>query len=391
MIVGGLKGDKALWVLLLLLGLLSFLPVFSATSNLAYTLGQGTPFSHFVKHIFILVLGFGLMFVFHNIPSDIIRKLVWGGLISSLVLLQLAAFQNTIIGGTVANRWISIPYIGLSFQPSALASLALMIFCAHILTSNNLKGESISFYKSIYLLWIPILLIVGMVMPFDLSSAALIFLSAVLLLFIGGYKIKYFVYIGSKFLMVLALLIYLVQYSPGLDQSNRYHTWKSRIEGFFATDNHQKNYQIVRAKAAIASGKVIGVGPGKSRIKNILPQSASDFIYAIIVEEYGLVGGVFLLLVYSLILCRIVVIAYHLNDPFKKLLVIGIGIPIIIQAFLNIAVSLQLIPVTGLPLPLMSMGGTSIWVKCIAFGIVLGMSQYAQNKNTVDVSQIKGV
>ncbi|MCY3998375.1 MAG: FtsW/RodA/SpoVE family cell cycle protein [Flavobacteriaceae bacterium] len=391
MIVGGFKGDKALWVFVFLLGLFSLLTAFSASSNLAYTLGNGTPYSHFVKHIFIWVLGFGLMFVFHNIPSDILRKSAWGILILSLFLLNLAAVQNTIIGGVIASRWITIPYIGISFQPSTLALLALMIFCAHILTLHHNEGKSIHWLKSIYLLWIPILLVVGLIFPFDLSTAALVLLSSVLILFVSGYKIKYIIYVFSSAIVVLALVIYLIQFTSDSNQSNRYHTWKSRVEGFLAADNDQINYQIVRAKAAIASGKFIGVGPGKSRFKNILPQSTSDFIYAIIVEEYGFVGGVFLLLVYSLILCRIVIIAYNLNDLFKKLLVIGIGIPIIIQAFLNIAVSLQLIPVTGLPLPLISMGGTSIWVKCIAFGIILGMSQDTQNKNIFNVSQLKRI
>ncbi|MCY4161362.1 MAG: FtsW/RodA/SpoVE family cell cycle protein [Flavobacteriaceae bacterium] len=390
MSLAGLKGDKALWVLLLLLGLFSFLPVFSAASNLAYTLGQGTPFSHLIKHIFILVLGFGLMFVVHNLSSETYRKLAWVGLLLSFVLLVLAALQNTIIGGAVASRWIVIPYIGMTIQPSTLALLALMIFCAHVLTFAKFKGKPIPFMKSIYLLWIPMLAIVGIIIPFDLSTAALIFLSAMLLLFISGYKMKHFVFVGLTLLVGLVIVFYVFQFNLEFNQTNRYHTWKSRVEGLIAAEDDQKNYQIVRSKAAIASGKIIGVGPGKSRIKNILPQSTSDFIYAIIVEEYGFIGGVLLLGVYFLILFRIVVIAYNLKDPFKKLLVIGVGVPIIIQAFLNIAVSLHLIPVTGLPLPLMSMGGTSIWVKCIAFGIILGMSQYAQNKNAF-ISQIKGI
>ena len=391
MVSGGINGDRSLWVLLLLLGLFSFLPVFSAASNLAYTVGQGTPYSHFVKHMIILVMGFVLMYIFHNIPQHSFRKIALIGLILSIGLLVMATFQNTIIGGAKASRWLTVPILGLTFQPSNISMIALMIYCAHILTKKGKKDQKMTFYKSILLLWLPIGLVVGLVLPFDLSTAALILLSAVLLIFIGGYSIKRFLIIGALGIGAFALFIYINQQGPEADQTNRLGTWKSRVDGFLSGDDHQKNYQIVRAKAAIASGKIIGVGPGKSRIKTILPQSTSDFIYAIIVEEYGFLGGVLLMLVYCLILFRIVVITYHIREPFKKLLVIGIGIPFVIQALVNIAVSLQLLPVTGLALPMMSMGGTSIWITCMAFGIILGMSKYAQNQNSLDVERIRGI
>ncbi|MGY8922849.1 MAG: FtsW/RodA/SpoVE family cell cycle protein, partial [Flavobacteriales bacterium] len=155
---------------------------------------------------------------------------------------------------------------------------------------------------------------------------------------------------------------------------NRIDTWMSRIENFSSGESADGNYQVERAKTAIITGKIFGVGAGKSRMKNFLPQSSSDFIYAIIVEEFGLLGGIGLIILYLLLLFRIVVISYKATDVFGKLVVIGLGIPIILQAFINMGVALQVLPVTGQTLPMISSGGTSAWMTCIAMGIILSVS-----------------
>lgn len=380
-----LEGDQGLWALLIFLGILSFGPVFSASSNLAHTVGNGTPFTHFIKHLVILLFGFGIAFAVHKIPFGSFRKYSPILLLISIGLLVITAFQGTLIGGVQATRWLRIPLLGLSFQVSSVASIALLIYLAHMVTRKN--GRYTTFWTSMVFLWLPILIVVGLVLPFDLSTGLLILGVATLLIYLGGYQIWKFLVIGTILISSVLMLYFgdIIHFG----ETSRLETWKSRIENYVDTSDADNNYQIVRAKAAIASGGIIGVGPGKSRIKSVLPQSSSDFIYAIIVEEYGFVGGVILILAYTFILIRIVVISSSLEDPFQKLLVAGIGIPILIQAFVNIAVSVQLLPVTGLTLPMMSMGGTSLWITCIAFGIILGISANANRKSVLRFSKHK--
>ena len=366
-----LLGDRVLWVALALLSIFSFLPVFSASSNLTYVVGNGTPWSHLLKHFIVLIFGFGLMYALHKTPYRYFKGISILALPLIILLLIYTASQGTLIGGANASRWIRIPIVGLSFQTSTLASIVLLSYVAHIMSKDNPKMYRLK--SSIIPLWLPVFIVVLLILPANLSTAVLLFSMVVILVFLGGYPLKYlFGIIGTGLLMGL-LFILVAKAFPELIP-NRVDTWVSRIENFTNGGSGGENYQIERAKTAIATGGLLGLGAGKSVMKNFLPQSSSDFIYAIIVEEFGLVGGAALILLYLIVLFRIVVIAHKSDSAYGKLLVLGLGLPIIIQAFVNMAVALEVFPITGQTLPLISSGGTAAWMTCIAFGMILSVS-----------------
>lgn len=366
-----IKGDKVLWGILALLAIFSFLPVFSASSNLAYVVGKGTPWGYLIKHFVILSIGFVLMFSVHKIPYNYFKGISILMLPVVVLLLVYTASQGTVIDGANASRWIRIPFIGLSFQTSTLASVVCMVFTATFF--SKYKDQLGSFKNSLIRLWLPIFIVVLLIFPSNLSTAALLFLMVLIVSFVAGYPIKYLLAICGTGLAAVLLFFLLVKAFPGVFP-NRVDTWMSRVENFRSGESADGNYQIERAKTAIVTGKIFGVGAGKSRMKNFLPQSSSDFIYAIIVEEFGLIGGIGLIILYLLLLFRIVVISFKATDVFGKLVVIGLGIPIIFQAFINMGVALQILPVTGQTLPMISSGGTSAWMTCIAMGIILSVS-----------------
>ena len=357
--------------ILALLAIFSFLPVFSASSNLAYVVGRGTPWGYLIKHFVILSIGFILMFSVHKIPYNYFKGISILMLPVVVLLLVYTASQGTVIDGANASRWIRIPFIGLSFQTSTLASVVCMVYTATFF--SKYKDQLGSFKNSLIRLWLPIFIVVLLIFPSNLSTAALLFLMVLIVSFVAGYPIKYLLAICGTGLAAVLLFFLLVKAFPGVFP-NRVDTWMSRVENFRSGESADGNYQIERAKTAIVTGKIFGVGAGKSRMKNFLPQSSSDFIYAIIVEEFGLIGGIGLIILYLLLLFRIVVISFKATDVFGKLVVIGLGIPIIFQAFINMGVALQILPVTGQTLPMISSGGTSAWMTCIAMGIILSVS-----------------
>ena len=381
-------GDRVLWVALALLSIFSFLPVFSASSNLTYVVGQGTPWGHLLKHFIVLFFGFGLMYGLHKIPYQYFKGISILALPLVILLLIYTASQGNLIAGANANRWIRIPIVGLSFQTSTLASIVLLAYVAHLMSKENPKLYRLK--TSILPLWLPVILVTLLILPANLSTAAVLFFMVLILVFLGGYPIKYLMgMLGVGLFMALMFVLLAKAYPDWFP--NRIDTWINRIENFVSADDKVGNYQIERAKTAIATGGLLGLGAGKSVMKNFLPQSSSDFIYAIIVEEFGLVGGTALILLYLLVLFRIVVIAHKSDTVYGKLLVLGLGLPIIIQAFINMAVALQVFPVTGQTLPLISSGGTAAWMTCIAFGMILSVSasqkiesnslEYADNNN----------
>jgi cell division protein FtsW len=288
-----------------------------------------------------------------------------------LILLTVTMLQGSTIGGANASRWIRVPIVGFTFQPSTLASLVLMVYVARYLSKIN--DSEVTFKNSILPLWIPVFIVLVLILPANFSTAALIFSMVILLAFLGGYPFKYLSIIIGSGLMVLMLFVLTAKAFPDL-MPNRVDTWTSRISSFMDQDVTVEDYQIEKAKIAIATGGVQGLGPGKSIQKNFLPQSSSDFIFAIIIEEYGLIGGMSLLFLYLWLLFRIVIVAQKSETVFGKLLSIGVGIPIVFQALVNMGVAVELFPVTGQTLPLISSGGTSIWVTCLALGIVLSVS-----------------
>tara|TARA_B100001063_G_scaffold78994_1_gene73527 strand:+ start:418 stop:1605 length:1188 start_codon:yes stop_codon:yes gene_type:complete len=366
-----LKGDKVLWGILALLAVFSFLPVFSASTNLVYVIGKGTPWGYLLKHLIILVIGFILMFSVHQIPFRYFKGISILMLPVVVLLLIYTASQGTIIDGANASRWIRIPIIGLSFQTSTLASVVLMVYSATYL--SKIGDKTTTFKNSLLRFWFPVFIIVLLIFPSNLSTASLLFSMVFMLSFIAGYPISYLINIIGLGFVSIVLFFLLLNTFPGIFP-NRLDTWINRIENFRTGKSADGNYQVSRAKTAIVTGKIFGLGAGKSRMKNFLPQSSSDFIYAIIVEEYGLLGGIGLIVLYLLLLFRIVVISYKTIDVFGKLTVIGLGVPIILQAFTNIGVALQVLPVTGQNLPMISSGGTSAWMTCISMGIILSIS-----------------
>ncbi len=371
-VLANIKGDKMIWAIAALLALFSFLPVYSASSNLAYLYGgDGDTFSFLVKHFIHLVLGFLIIYGVHKIPYHYFKGLSIIMIPMVIVLLLVTLAQNTSGGGTNASRWIRLPFVGVGFQPSTLAAVVLMSYVARYL--SKIKDEYVSFKETLLPLWAPVFLVLMLILPANFSTAAIIFSMVVMLVFLGGYPLKYISVILGSGLLILTFFILFAKAFPGVFP-NRVDTWVSRIEHFADNKDTQEDYQIERAKIAIARGGVIGTGPGKSVQRNFLPQSSSDFIYAIIIEEWGFVGGVFLMLLYILLLLRLVIVAHKSVDVFGKLLVIGVGLPIVFQALINMGVAVELFPVTGQTLPLISSGGTSIWMTCLAIGIVLSVS-----------------
>ena len=363
-----IKGDKPLWVVFILLASFSFLPVYSSASNLAYLYGDGNTFSYLFKHFIHLSLGFFLMYMVHKIPYRYFRGISILMIPVILVLLAYTIFQPSISDSiTNSNRWIRIPIVGFGFQPSTLASIIILIYVARYL--SKIKDKLITFSQSILPLWGPVFLTISLILPANFSTSAILFSMVMLLCFLGGYPIKYLIGILSSTVILFSIFILSVKAYPDLFP-NRVDTWKSRIENFVDSKETKSNYQIEKAKIAIATGGITGLGPGKSVQKNFLPQSSSDFIYAIIVEEYGLIGGLALLLLYLWFLFRVIIISNKSKSVFGSLLAIALGIPIVFKALVNMAVAVQLFPVTGQPLPLISSGGTSIWMTCLAIGII---------------------
>lgn len=364
------KGDKAIWVLALLLALVSFLSVYSASSNLAYLYGNGNTLAILGKHFMHLVLGFTLMYAAHKVPYRYYAPFSAILLPVALLLLTVTLFQGNTIGDANASRWIRIPFLGLSFQTSTLASLVLLIYVARFFARH--EGERISFRESILPLLLPVIITCGLVLPANLSTALIIFVLANGIMFVGGYPFVNLLKLWGLGIAGLGLFILAVMAFPGI--SNRVDTWKSRIESFTSGDS-EESYQVEKAKMAIAQGGLLGKGPGKSVQKNFLPQSSSDFIYAVIIEEYGLAGGAAVLILYVLLFFRFLLVANKAPTTFGTLLALAAGSGIILQAFINMGVAVHLFPVTGQTLPLISAGGSSIWMTCIAFGIVISVSR----------------
>jgi len=366
-----IQGDKAIWGIVGLLALFSFLPVYSSSSNLAYLYGDGSTLPYLLRHFSHLVLGFGILYGVHKIPYHYFRGLSIIAMPVIILLLIITMAEGTTIDGANASRWIRLPFVGITFQTSTLAGVVLMTYVARYL--SRIKGKTVTFKETILPLWVPVFIVLALILPANFSTTAIFFSMIVMLVFVGGYPLKFLGIILGAGLIFLTLFVLTAKAFPGVFP-NRVDTWISRVENFSDDTDTEADYQIEKAKIAIASGGVAGLGPGKSVQKNFLPQSSSDFIYAIIVEEFGLLGGMFLMVLYLFLLFRIVVVAHKSTSVFGKLLVIGVGLPIVFRAMINMAVAVELFPVTGQNLPLISSGGTSIWMTCLALGMILSVS-----------------
>ncbi len=365
-----IKGDKTIWAIVAVLAIFSFMPVYSASTNLVYVVGSGSTLGYLVKHMVLLIMGFAIIYGVHKIPY---RYFSGGSVLMLPIVIILLIFtlaQGTTIGGANASRWIRIPFVGIGFQTSTLAGLVLMVYVARYLARN--KEKAIVFKESIWQLWLPVGFVLLLILPANFSTTAIIFTMILIIAFVGGYPLKYIGFILGAGIIALSFFILIAKAFPDA-MPNRVQTWQSRIDSFSSSEGKEA-YQVEKAKIAIATGGPIGVGPGKSVQKNFLPQSSSDFIYAIIVEEYGLIGAILIVFIYFLLLFRVFVVLKKTTTIFGTLLVIGVGLPIIFQATINMAVATNLFPVTGQTLPLISSGGTSIWMTCFALGMILSVS-----------------
>ncbi|WP_396217456.1 FtsW/RodA/SpoVE family cell cycle protein [Flavobacterium sp.] len=374
-IINQLKGDKTIWAVIVLLALVSFLPVYSASTNLVYTVGngKGSTLILLLKHCTHVIIGLGIVFFIHKLHFEKFKKYSIFAIWIIIPALLFTLLQGKTIGGANASRWLEIPFVNFSFQPSTLAFAILMVYVARTLTKIN--ETKYTFKDSVIQIWIPVGAVLIFILPSNFSTAALMFAMVFMLLYIGQYPLKYLGIVLAIGLASLALFFLLAQAFPKHKTFSRVNTWVSRIENFTSDKPDEDKYQIENAKIAIAVGKINGVGPGKSIQKNFLPQSSSDFIFAIIIEEYGLIGGYVLVFFYMLLFFRFLIRANKTKNLFGKLLIIGLGFPIIIQALINMGVAVELLPVTGQPLPLISSGGTSIWMTCLSLGIILSVTK----------------
>lgn len=369
-----LGGDRVIWMIILILSVVSLLSVYSATGTLAYKYHHGDTTHYLFRHFNLLFIGFLVLFVTHKI------KYIWYKNIARfLIFLTIPLLAYTLILGNSLNeasRWITLPGTGLSFQTSDLAKFSLIIFIARHLTDNqaNIKDFKTGFQP--IFLWISV--VVGLILKANFSTAAMLFLISMIMLFVGRVKLRY---LAAVFTLSFAMLVIGYFTAPLLAEYGRVGTWANRIERFIGNDeNDEGNFQAEQSQIAIVKGGFLGKGPGNSEQRNFLPHPYSDFIFAIIVEEYGIGGAILLIFLYLLLFYRIGLIVRKSTSSFGSYLAIGIGLTLIIQAFINMGVAVGIFPVTGQTLPLVSMGGTSILFTSASLGILLSISRNALEK-----------
>ncbi len=364
-----ISGDKFILALVVLLGLVSFLPVYSASTNLVYVGHNGSTFGHLFKHMCMFGLGLFVLLVVHKIPYKF-----FGGLSKLMMLLISFLLAYTLIMGwnsNFASRWVG------GIQPSLLAFVVVMIYTARFLT--KFKDSLNDFWLGFRYLWIPVGIVILLIFKENLSTAVIIFSAVSVLMLIGKYPFRHFLKIAGAAVFLLAIFILVMKAYPNMVK-NRVDTWESRIYG-------KNNQQSEKAKMAIATGKFWGFGVGKSIQRNFLPQSSSDFIFAITVEEFGFIGAFIIVLLYFILFVRILLVAYKARTLFSTLLVVGLSLPIIFQALINMIVAVGIGPVTGQPLPLISSGGTSVVATCFSIGIILNVSKHNKESIVTDTNE----
>ncbi len=375
-----IKGDKVVWLVVLLLAILSILAVYSSIVTLAYKYKDGDTLYYLFKHSIILVIGFGLMILAHNLNYKYYSRISQIAIIITVPLLLLTLITGANINE--ASRWLVIPVINQTFQTSDLAKLALIMYLARLLYK---KQDNIKDFKSAFVpIMLPVLLVCGLIFPANFSTAAMLFTTSLVIMFIGRVNIKYILSLIGIGVGCLLLLLSIASAKP--DLLPRLGTWVSRIETFTQGGDSDSNYQADQAKIAIARGWPFGKGPGGSTQRNFLPHPYSDFIYAIILEEYGFLGGVLVIILYLILFYRGIKIAQNAERSFGTFLAIGLSFSLVFQAMINMAVAVNLFPVTGQPLPLVSMGGTSIWFTCLAIGVILSVSRKSEDSKSKNIN-----
>jgi cell division protein FtsW len=367
------KGDRTIWLVVFILTLFSLLAVYSSTGTLAYKYQSGNTEFYLFRQARFLIIGLALMYLAHRIRYNVYSRLSQIGLFVAIPLLVLTLIIGTNLNS--ASRWLSLPGINTSFQTSDLAKLALIMFVARMLSRRQ---ENIKDFKKAFLpIMIPVLVVCGLILPANLSTSLLVFFTCIVLMFIGRINMKYILYMGLTGAVCLSLFVLIKLNSA---DTGRVGTWKARIENFNNGDADD-NYQADQAKIAIAGGGLVGKFPGNSSQRNFLPHPYSDFIFAIIIEEYGFIfGGVLMVFLYLLLFFRVMRFINHSPRAFATLLAVGCSFMLVFQAMINMAVAVNLFPVTGQPLPLVSMGGTSTLFTSIALGIILSVSREVEKE-----------
>ena len=365
-----LRGDRVIWMTVLFLGLISLLAVYSSISSLAFKREGGSTFHFLFKHGLMLASGGAIMYYASTLRYTYYSRLSMLAIPVTAGLLLLTLLLGSNIND--ASRWITIPIINQSFQTSDLAKVVLVVYLARVIAKQ--KDLEWTLRDVVVKLMVPVGAICGLILPANFSTAALLFLLCMIIMFIGQVPIKWLFAIVGLAVGAFMLLI-MVNEAFDLGVLPRVETWEKRISSFGEADS-DANYQVEHAKIAIASGGLLPNGPGSGASRNWLPHPYSDMIYAFIIEEYGsIIGGLGLLLLYLILLLRSVRIAALVEKPFGSLAAVGLSLMLVLQAMVNMAVAVNLVPVTGQPLPLVSMGGTSIWFTSLAVGIVLSVSR----------------
>ncbi len=362
------KGDKVIWAVVLFLSLVSLLAVYSATGSLAYRERGGHTEYYLLKQLTVLAMGLVIIYFAHRVNYTIYSRVAQiGFLISIPLLMYTLAFGSNI---NEASRWIKLPIINLTFQTSDVAKLAIFMYVSRQLSRRqNLIGD---FKKGFLPIIIPVGIICALIMPANMSTALLLGASCMLLCFIGRVPIRFLASMVAAG-AVLVVLLFGVAKVTGMEMRTK--TWEKRIDNFMHGDHTETPYQVQQANIAIAGGGFLGKGPGNSTQRNFLPHAYSDYIYATIIEEYGIFGAFLILAAYMILLLRSIRIYKRCPYAFGAFLAVGLSVTLVIQALTNMAVNVQLFPVTGLPLPLVSMGGSSVLFTSMAIGIILSVSR----------------
>jgi len=402
--IGGMKehldqrtrGDKYIWGLVIVLSLISILVVYSATGSLAYKMYRGNTSMYLFKQLAFTLLGLLVIFGLHRINYTMFSRIATIMFALSIPLLIYTLFFGAKINE--GSRWIKLPIINLTIQSSDVAKLALFMYISKVLSK---KQEVIKDFKKGFLpVIIPVFIICGLIMPANLSNALLTGATSLLLMFIGRISFKH---IGLTILVAMIPVVIIISVAMATHKSNmtnantegkpvvaekmkgfgRFGTWVSRVQDFMYADKNEVPYQVQQAKIAIANGSIFfGLGPGNSRQRNFLPQAYNDFIYSIIIEEYGLIGAAFIIFIYLVFLFRCIKIFRKCPYAFGAFLALGLSFTMVIQAVANMAVNVAIVPVTGVTLPLVSMGGSSFIFTCCSIGLILSVAK--------NVEQIEG-
>ncbi|WP_276485087.1 FtsW/RodA/SpoVE family cell cycle protein [Paraflavitalea pollutisoli] len=393
------KGDKAIWAIVLVLALVSMLVVYSSTGLLAYKYNRGNTEIYLFKQIMFIIVGMAVIYFSHRVNYQLYSRVA-----RILFLISIPLLVYTLFFGVKLNegsRWIRLPIINLTFQTSDLAKLALFMYLSRLLSK---KQDKIKDFKQGFIpVMLPVVIICILIAPANLSTALLVGATSMLLMFIGRVSTKHLlmtigvVAIPVVFLVTIAVAYYdksegKMKDLPAFLEGGRIPTWIKRVQNFVYDNksaDKDDNYQINQAKIAIAKGGMLGLGPGNSETRNFLPHPYSDFIFAIIIEEYGIVGGAFIILIYLLFLLRSIRVFRKCPYAFGAFLALGLSFTLVIQALINMAVTVNLFPVTGVTLPLVSMGGSSFLFTCLSIGIILSVARNVEQAEGKAMAEAK--